>query len=110
MLAKHAPRGTDATSFGLRVSSRTVSVSIVAASLAPGCLILRGWCRHIAQQSRFLFVIKLRVEALKGRLDPRERVARRIYSLLHSLQLSGLRRGNAIEGGGSRGHPDDAGI
>ena len=95
MLAKHAPRGTDATSLGLRVSSRTVSISIVAASLAPRCLILRGWCRHVTQQSRFLLVIEFRVEALKGRLDPRERVARRIYRLLHSLHLSGRLRWDA---------------
>jgi hypothetical protein len=58
--------------------------------------LVSGWCRHVAQQSRFLLVIELRVEALKGRLDPRERVARRIYRLLHSLQLSGRLRRNAL--------------
>jgi hypothetical protein len=40
---------------------------------------------HVAQQSRFLFVVKFRVKALQRRLHCRERAARRVYGLLNGL-------------------------
>jgi hypothetical protein len=50
-----------------------------------GRLILRRSSPQVAQQSRFLFVVKFCVKALQRRLHCRERAAGRVYGLLHGL-------------------------